>query len=92
MIVALRRPQNLHQAAVCIEKIAKAHPDGASELLRKEKRRLASAAQRFRMETEAKPRREPKAPWDSSAGTPRWFAASARAQKAIERVLRLAET
>jgi len=91
MIVKLSRPQNVQQAAVCIEKIAKARPDEVSRILRKEKRRLASAARRVRKETDATPRRRPKLDWDGSEGTPRWLAASARAQKAVDRVLRLAE-
>jgi hypothetical protein len=92
MIAKLRRPQNVQQAAVCIEKIAKAHPDEVSALLRRAKRRLAASATRFRKQTAATPRRKAETPWDSSAGTPRWRAASTRALNAVERVLRLAET
>ena len=91
MIVKLSRPQNVQQAAVCIEKIAKARPDEVSRILRKEKRRLTSAVKRIRKETDAAPRRRPKLDWDGSEGTPRWLAATARAQKAVDRVLRLAE-
>ena len=92
MIVELRRPQNVQQAAVCIEKIAKAHPNEASEILGKEKRRLASAAEGIRRHTEATAPCEPSLPWSGARGTPRWFAASARAQKAVERVIRLAQS
>jgi len=90
MMVKLSRPQNVQQAAVCIEKIAKVSPKEASKVLQKEKRRLASAAKRFAEETDATPRRKPKVRWDGAEGTPRWLAASGRAQKAVERVLRLA--
>jgi hypothetical protein len=90
MIAKSRRPQNVQQAAVAIEKIAKASPKAASAVLGKEAPHLVSAFRRIRKQTAATPRRSPRKPWDAAEGTPRWFAASARAEKAVERVMMLA--
>jgi len=87
MIARSPRPQNVQQAAVCIEKIADAHPEAASEALGRQRRRLASAARRLRKRAAATARRPPRRPWDGTEGTPRWFAAVARAQQAVERVV-----
>ncbi len=89
MIAKSHRPQNVQQAAVCIEKIVGAHPDASSEVLGKEERRLSSALRRIRKKAAATPRRPPRMPWDGAEGTPRWVATSMRAEKAVERVVRL---
>lgn len=85
-----RRPQNVQQAAVAIEKIAKAPPKAASAFLRKEAPQLVAAYRRLRKSTAATRKRSPRKPWDAEEGTPRWFAASARAENAVERVMMLA--
>ena len=91
MIARPYRVQNMQQAAVAIEKIAKVHPKAASAALgKKEVTRLRSALRRIRRKTASTPRRPPDIDWRVREGSPRWFAIYARAETAVERVIGLA--
>jgi hypothetical protein len=91
MIASPHRVQNMQQAAVAIEKIAKVHPKAASAALgKKEVSDLRSALRRIRRKTASTPRRPPDPDWRVREGSPRWFAVYARAQRAVERVMELA--
>lgn len=90
MIVRLRRPQNVQQAAVCLEKLVAASPRQALPLLQARADELQAALVEMQTESAEAPRQEPARSWDGSRGTPRWEAAVDRALKALERVVALA--
>jgi len=90
MIVRLRRPQNVQQAAVCIEKLFEAQPEQVRPLLRERVGSLSSALAELESEATGTRRKTPTKAWDGSRGTPGWSAAMDRAVKAVGRVVALA--
>jgi len=90
MIVRLRRPQNVHQAAVCIEKLCRAQPEEVLPMVRERAEGLRSALVELEAEAEGTAPAEPATSWDGSEGTPRWSGAMDRALKAVGRVVALA--
>jgi hypothetical protein len=89
MILKLRRPQNVQQAAVCIEKLAAKHPARVLPLLRERVDALTSALAELEDEADCAGRVEPATSWDGSTGTPAWSGAMSRATKAVRRVIAL---
>ena len=90
MIVRLRRPQNVQQAAVCIEKLAKARPEEALPMLGEHVGSLRSTLAELEIEVAGTRRKTPTTSWDGSKGTPRWEAAMQKAVRALARVVALA--
>jgi len=90
MIVRLRRPQNVHQAAVCIEKLCRVQPEEVLPLLQERAEGLRSALVALEAEAEGTAPAEAATSWDGSEGTPRWSGAMDRALKAVGRVVALA--
>lgn len=85
-----RNPGHKQLAAVCIEKILKAHGERACGLVRQEVPHLLDTLKQLKAARRNTKPQTPPRPWHHIAGSPGWFKAMDRAVKAVERLLRRA--
>lgn len=84
------QPRHQHLAAVCTGKIVQARDGDAMALLHDQAPRLRRQLSRLTKQVARTRAVTPEKPWDQPPGSPGWFAAAARAVKAITRLLAVA--